>query len=315
MQNRSAENYFSVFYGRRGLRILPAYFVLLAVFMAVRMLPSLRDLEAFNEGKVPFWNYFLLIQNFTMASTGEWGAVPLGITWSVALEEQFYLFLPLLIRLIPARLLPISFLVFAAVGPLFRAIAPLAHAPFLVPGSAEALFVGTWLAWAFEYKSEIFKSSRWRGTMLGVFVLGTVGMLLLVTKHDFGVFAVSVISAFWASFLWLVLAFMGTPWTAPLRHFTFRWVGGLSYGVYLFHLLINQLVFIALTGSSPGHQIGNLRGFLIAILVSALTLAFAVLSFYGMERPLIALGRKLKYVQRRPAKTIPATPILPTPTA
>ena len=306
MKNRPAENYFSVFYGRRALRILPVYFVLLAIFMAVRMAPPLRSLTEFNEGQIPFWNYFLLIQNFTMARTGEWGAAPLGVTWSVALEEQFYLFLPLWIRLIPARWLPVSFFGLAAVGPIFRAVAPLAHSPFLVPGSGEALFFGTWLAWAFEYKSEIFKSGVWRKCMLGVLGLGAVGMMLLVTKRDFGVFSISVISVFWASFLWLVLAFMGTPWTAPLRHFAFRSVGGISYGVYLFHLLINHLVFIALTGSPPSHQTGHLKGFFIAILVLACTLGFAALSFYGMESRLIALGRKLKYFRPLPTKPVQA---------
>jgi len=306
MQNRPAENFFGVFYWRRALRILPVYFVLLAIFMMVRLAPALRNLSEFNEGPVPFWNYFLLIQNFTMARTGEWGAAPLGVTWSVALEEQFYLFLPLWIRLVPTRWLPVSFLGLAAIGPVFRAFAPFAHSPFLVPGSGEALFFGTWLAWAFEYKSDIFRSGTWRRGMLGVLALGAVGMVLLVTKRNFGVFSISIISIFWASFLWLVLAFMGTAWTAPLRHVTLRSVGGISYGVYLFHPLINHLVFIALTGAPPRHEVGLLRGFGIATLSFACTLGFAALSFYAMESRLIALGRKLKYFRPRPVAPTPA---------
>ena len=239
-----------------------------------------------------------------MARTGEWGAAPLGVTWSVALEEQFYLFLPLWIRLVPVRWLPVSFLGLAAVGPVFRAIAPLAHAPFLVPGSGEALFLGTWLAWAFAYKPESFKSSAWRKSVLGLLALGAIGMGLIVARRNFGVFSISVISIFWASFLWLVLAFMGTPWTAPLRHFTFRSVGGISYGVYLFHPLVNQLLLCALTGAPPSHETSSVKGFCIALLAFAFTLAFAALSFYGMESRLIALGRKFKYLRPDPAKSI-----------
>lgn len=306
MQNRSAENFFGVFYGRRALRILPVYFVLLIIFMAVRLAPALRSLVEFNEGPVPFWNYFLLIQNFTMARTGEWGAAPLAVTWSVALEEQFYLFLPLWIWLIPKRWLPVSFLGLAAIGPIFRALAPLAHSPFLVPGSGEALFFGTWLAWAYEYKPGIFKSSVWRKSMLGLLAFGAFGMVLLVTKHNFGMFSISVISVFWASFLWLVLALMGTAWTAPLRHVTLRSVGAISYGVYLFHPLINHLLFVALTGAPPRHEVGLLKGFGIATLSFASTLGFAALSFYAMESRLIALGRKLKYFRARPAEPVAA---------
>jgi peptidoglycan/LPS O-acetylase OafA/YrhL len=302
LQNRPAGNYFRVFYGRRALRILPVYFVLLLIFFMVRLVPALGGLKEFSEGRVPFWNYFLLIQNFTMARTGDWGAAPLGVTWSVALEEQFYLFLPLWIRFIPNRWLPVSFLGLAAIGPLFRAVAPLAHAPFLVPGSGEALFFGTWLAWAFGHKEHIFKNPLWRKSMLGLFALSAVGMVLLVTHRDFGVFSISVISIFWASFLWLVLAFMGTPWTAPLRHFTLRSVGGISYGVYLFHPLVNLMFFLALTGSPARHEVGSLKGFPIAVLGFVCTLALAWLSFYGMEIRLIALGRKLKYRAGLPQK-------------
>jgi len=313
MQNRTAENFFGIFYGRRALRILPVYFVLLAIFMMVRLAPVLRNLTEFNEGRVPFWNYFLLIQNFTMASTGEWGAAPLGVTWSVALEEQFYLFLPLWIRFIPARWLPISFLGLAAIGPVFRAAAPLAHAPFLVPGSGEALFLGTWLAWAFEYQPSTFRSPAWRSVAAGILIISAMGMVLLVTKRSFGVFSISIISLFWASFLWLVLAFMGTRWTAPLRHVTLRSVGGISYGVYLFHPLINHLLFIALTGAPPRHELGLGKGFGIAALAFACTLGFAAISFYAVESRLIAFGRKLKYIRARPERPVASVAYSPPP--
>ena len=304
MQNRPAKNYFAVFYARRALRILPVYFVLLAVFMAVRMVPFLRNLAAFNEGRIPFWSYFPLIQNFMMARTGDLGAAPLSVTWSVALEEQFYLFLPLWIRLVPVRWLPFSFLGLAMLGPVFRALAPLAYAPFLVPGSGEALFLGTWLAWSFANRTDTFKNGAWRNGVLGLLALSGFGMVLLVTNHNFGVFSISIISIFWASFLWLVLAFLGTPWTAPLRHSVFRKLGGISYGVYLFHMLVNQLLFVAFTGSSPSHETRPLKGFCIALLVFGSTLALASLSFRGMESRLIALGRKLKYFRSPPVKPV-----------
>jgi peptidoglycan/LPS O-acetylase OafA/YrhL len=72
MKNRLAENYFSAFYGRRALRILPVYSFCGQFSWQCGWAPSLHNLEEFSEGQVPFWNYFLLIQNFTMARTGEW---------------------------------------------------------------------------------------------------------------------------------------------------------------------------------------------------------------------------------------------------
>jgi peptidoglycan/LPS O-acetylase OafA/YrhL len=64
-------------------------------------------------------------------------------------------------------------------------------------------------------------------------------------------------------------------------------VSGISHGVYLFHPLINHVVLIALAGSPPSHHTGKLKGFFLAILVSACTLGFATLSFYGMENRLV----------------------------
>lgn len=301
LQNRSAENYFSVFYLRRGLRILPVYFILLGVFALARLAPSLQSRPEFSAGHVPFWNYFLLIQNFSMARTGDWGAAPLGVTWSVALEEQFYLFLPLWIRFMPVRWLPFSFLGLAALGPVFRATAPLAHAPFLVPGSGEALFFGTWLAWAFANRPEFFQRPVWRRSVAGVWGLSACGMVLLVAKKNLGVFSVTVITAFWASFLWLVLAFMGTIWTAPLRHVILRTVGSISYTVYLFHHLVALLIFVWLTGDPPRHSLSAVTGFGVSVLAFACTLALAGISFAGMECRLINFGRKFKYRRRAAA--------------
>jgi peptidoglycan/LPS O-acetylase OafA/YrhL len=139
------------------------------------------------------------------------GAAPLGVTWSVALEEQFYLFLPRWIRLIPARWLPVSFLGLAAVEPIFaRSLPWLTHLFWCRVRVKRCSLVRGWLGLS-NINPGFFKSGVWCKGMLGLLALGAIGMVLLVAERDFGVFSISVISAFWVSFLWLVLAFMGTP--------------------------------------------------------------------------------------------------------
>jgi hypothetical protein len=49
--------------------------------------------------------YFFFLQNFWTAAKGSFGIPLLGATWSLAVEEQFYLSLPLLIRYTPRRVL------------------------------------------------------------------------------------------------------------------------------------------------------------------------------------------------------------------
>jgi len=294
LRNRAAENYYSVFYTRRAFRIFPLYFLLLGSFFAVRAIFGYLHSPEFAAGPVPFWSYFVLVQNFPMAVTGQWGAPPLGVTWSVALEEQFYLFLPLWIRLIPPRWHAASFLFLAALGPIFRAVSSWAHPPFLALGSSEALFLGVFVAWLQINRPALLSSLAWRTVATIVLGMSGAGMLAISARHSLGPLDVTVVTLFWGAFLSLVVGAMGSQGTAWLRNGFLCWLGRISYGVYLFHPLVLTVVFLLATGSAPDHALG-LKGFALSALTFGLTLGLASATFYGFERALIARGRKSKY--------------------
>jgi peptidoglycan/LPS O-acetylase OafA/YrhL len=98
LDSKQADGYFRNFYARRCLRIWPLYYALL-LFMFV-IVPLLRPSEGhavFEARSSPWWAFPIFLQNFlvpipTMAT----GA--LGVTWSLAVEEQFYLVWPLVVR-------------------------------------------------------------------------------------------------------------------------------------------------------------------------------------------------------------------------
>jgi peptidoglycan/LPS O-acetylase OafA/YrhL len=297
MAHRGAENYFRVFYARRALRILPLYFLVLAVFFAVRAFTALGSTAAFDFGAVPPWTYLGLVQNFPMAATGSWGPAPLGVTWSVALEEQFYLFLPLWIRLVPVRWQGTSFLLLALSGPLFRAWVPAAHPAFLMPGAFESLAGGTCLAWAFRTRPEVIRANGGRVAAALLTTAGAVGMVGLLAGRELGPWRETTIAAFWVGFLWLVLGAMQTPWTALLRTRFLVAVGGISYGVYLFHVFVNSVIYPVLTGG-PARKALGLPGLLVAVLSVGITLGLAWLSYHVLEKRLIAVGRRLVYRRR-----------------
>jgi peptidoglycan/LPS O-acetylase OafA/YrhL len=74
------------FFARRAFRIMPAYFVVLAIYF---LLPSWREYPQMSQ---PLWKFLLSVQNIALH-----GGTAFSHAWSLAVEDQFYLVLPLLL--------------------------------------------------------------------------------------------------------------------------------------------------------------------------------------------------------------------------
>jgi peptidoglycan/LPS O-acetylase OafA/YrhL len=77
------------FFARRALRIMPAYFVVLAIYF---LLPFWRE---YPEMSQPLWKFLLSIQNVALH-----GGTAFSHAWSLAVEDQFYLALPFILLFI-----------------------------------------------------------------------------------------------------------------------------------------------------------------------------------------------------------------------
>jgi len=80
------------FFARRAFRIMPAYFVVLAIYF---LLPSWREYPQMSQ---PLWKFLLSVQNIALH-----GGTAFSHAWSLAVEDQFYLVIPLLLLVLYPR--------------------------------------------------------------------------------------------------------------------------------------------------------------------------------------------------------------------
>jgi peptidoglycan/LPS O-acetylase OafA/YrhL len=227
IRNRGATNYYRVFYARRVLRIAPLYLVTLALFFAIWPQPF--GLE-----------YVMLTQNIVWSLQDTFGPGAIAMTWSLAVEEQFYLCLPLLVVLCPPRRLPWVLAGLALVAPVIR-IALHAHglphaAYMLLPARMDSLLLGVLIAWA-QIAGMMPKVSS---LQIAAALTGLACIALAFSGLDqlgpvIGTVGYSVVALFYAACLaLLVTTGLRLPaWLNPLAK-----IGLGAYSLYLFHAMV-----------------------------------------------------------------------------
>lgn len=105
LDSRDSKNYWSSFYKRRVLRIFPLYFfVVTATWLTILFIEKAPErLQGYDS----FAWYFTFTPNIAMALKNNWlyhsHIFDLNHLWSLAVEEQFYIFWPLIVRFVPVR--------------------------------------------------------------------------------------------------------------------------------------------------------------------------------------------------------------------
>ena len=100
LKNKASKSYFKTFYIRRFLRIFPLFYLLLKAID----FPDPGNFLFKDELNIGY--YFLFIQNYMMAASNTFAAQALTPNWSLAVEEQFYLFLPTLLLFYAKKMVP-----------------------------------------------------------------------------------------------------------------------------------------------------------------------------------------------------------------
>jgi len=286
------------FYVRRALRILPLYFFGLVLTALVGFAHG----YTFSELH-PLAIYMVFLQNTPpLAARAEAFASPLPLyhLWSLAVEEQFYLLWPALVLFSRTRSLALwlSLAIFA-ISAVFRLVVWGAPLPAAVAGivlnhflltHAGALALGAALALAIRgSKAEAIAHYAPAACIAGLLLYGCAGWLCGSYKLEppaqfmLGLLGVSVAAVAMVQLV-LLPGFAGGLFTvAPLR-----WMGRISYGFYVFHILLGPLFDKIATLLQPhaDHSIFYVVRFFVAFCV---TLLVSWLSFRFFEAPILAL--------------------------
>lgn len=329
LEHRRSASYFRTFYLRRACRILPPYVLLLAAAFLWRAGVEGERFasNAWLSGEFhPLWSYATFTQNFVMAETNGYGTNWLAATWSLAIEEQFYLVLPLLIWLTPPRSLPWVLACGIAAAPVVRLAFMEFHphqgfpAHVLMPGRADGLLLGVLAAWALRHAEVRRALAQGRAGLYAVFALLLAGAGLLTARGaGVGGYRMGFLGGTWLALLYLVFILIAVtegrgPVSALTRLHSLRGLGQISYGVYLLHQPVAGLLYGPATGGEP--RLGDARGAALMLLTVAVTLALAWLSWRLMERPLVRWGQSFAYdapvaVDAEPVRPLPALHPLP----
>ena len=301
-------NYYKSFYIRRALRILPAYMLTLVALRVFKGVP---------------WNYILACVLFIANMSRLVGASSFeyGVLWSLAVEEQFYLIWPWVVRRYSRKTLFKIMVAILIASPLLRAALAVLHqdtyfkswdnVDFLLYGAVVALAVRQ----GFLHSGNIRPVARRLLVFAAVFfVPATFGAMyeetlpwVNVVFNGFG--RLPYLALFVGMLLLVVAGHSEQRGLAPARRSaamrTMFFFGDISYGLYLIHSLVFYVFdkWTAATwfaGFKHDAAILNLRG-LICILVSIL---LATLSRRYYEQPFLNMKGRLT-----PAPAPIATPL------
>jgi peptidoglycan/LPS O-acetylase OafA/YrhL len=302
------KKYLRKFLIRRTIRIFPVYYLIIALLFLFNV-PPVRE-------KLPW--LALYGTNIYMSIHKTWlGSV--DHLWSLAVEEQVYLFFPFLIFFVPRKwLIPVLAVMglfsFGLRLYLFQSNPDFGPADWIVtyvstPTCLDSFALGGLMAWLQLYKTDVFVrmfSKSWPVVCaLLLWVLLQFWAKSFDKPHNIAFVVLDrTVSSIFGFFLIgrAVMGFKG--WMAVfLENSISVYLGKISYGLYLYHNFVYNHFH-----SGPMHPtvrlfrkiyqyVPDLRGSVAfeALIVAALTILVASVSWHFFEKPINALKDKYAY--------------------
>lgn len=295
LRNRNSPNFFKTFYIRRFFRIVPIYYVLLVLFFLAKQSPWYASDVYIFLNDLPLIYYFGLVQNMGMSYFGHFGPEALTPTWSLAVEEQFYLIIPVVVYFLKPHQLKYFIAACLLLAPVCRYFSTNWYMKYtLLPSRIDSPIVGFLIAWAMQ--SDHFVTII-RNNKVGIWIISLIVLLVSTVIYvvtDTGIFNHTLLAIMFGLLLIITLNETSGLYYDFLTSKSLIFIGGISYFVYLFHQMINGLLHLLILN----HKIPSLDN---SLTMGVTTLAFVVTLTSGyfsqkyFEQPLIKHSHKYVY--------------------
>jgi peptidoglycan/LPS O-acetylase OafA/YrhL len=327
LDTREADNYFTGFYARRILRIFPLYYLVLTVVIIAGIRfhsPAVTATLPLPEDR---WLYYCYLTNWLGLWKAHWGpnyANYLAHFWSLAVEEQFYLFWPLVVWLVRPRSIPWIAGALAALAALIR-LAWVAHSgaqmaiALATVSRMDALFIGALCAYLFRDHERMLRIRKWLPWIaslgVGSYLLAFSAVLLFPQRAAVLLFGpapvvhqlddVTLLLTECGGYTMLALGFGALVLLAAHTEAESNWmqkflksrwlapIGLYSYGIYVFHVPINGAASIFVyprifRGGANGDAVMECAYIVVLALV---TFIVSALSYEFFEKKILRLKR------------------------
>ncbi|GAB3886337.1 acyltransferase family protein [Spirosoma agri] len=310
--NGGLGKYLKIFYIRRTIRIFPVYYLVLVVLYALNEPPVRKT----------FGWLALYATNLYMAYYSVWmGTV--DHLWSLAVEEQFYLFFPLLLFLVPRRWVPATAILMIVGAIALRYVLYRARAPWFIgyvtmPACLDSFGLGTIMAFWWLYQRErfqqVFQNTGWIWLSIGLFIAVVMLTKIVPAVPDLQGWQGhhNIMSDVWERLAASLIGFFligravlgfGGPMKWILENPVSQYMGKISYGLYLYHNFVFNVyhtppthftlrAWRRITDVVPLLNSSYIFPFMFYL---SLTLLLATLSWFLIEKPINNLKDRFSY--------------------
>ena len=272
-------SYFSYFYARRARRILPPYLLLMAVSSLL-----------FGLEWAQHWPWYAFFATNIGDALNQSGHPSLNVLWSLAVEEQFYIFWPFVILLVPERVIAGVAAALIVMVPLLRALATPWFDSFwpiyyLTPFRMDLLAAGALLAAVVRRDRDALEPYKGLAVLCLCASLAALAWLHLRFPEfrannsplsNATLYSISLVMC--TSIVVIALQCNGIV-RRVLSNPVLVYIGTISYTIYLIHLSVLYALWSQ-----------HLSRYVSAALGLAITLLYASASWFGFERRLIHGG-------------------------